>query len=74
MLEENSLDSTYDATDPGEARFVYEKDVNAPSRATYAAVRNIAPYAESILAASETVSNGVKICVDSDRYLNIDKE
>lgn len=43
MLEENSLDSVYDATDPGKARFVYKKDMNAPSGATYAIVRNIAP-------------------------------
>ena len=74
MLEENSLDSVYDANDSGEAWFVYKKDVNASSGATYAIVRNIAPYAESILAASETASNGVKIYVDSDKYLCIDTE
>ena len=50
------------------------QSASAPANAVYAVVRNIASYAESIPAASQTVLGGVKVCVDSDRYLNIDTE
>ena len=46
----------------------------APANAVYAVVRNIASYAESIPAASQTVVGGVKVYTDSEGYLNIDTQ
>ena len=47
---------------------------SAPANAVYAVVRNIASYAESIPAASQTVLGGVKVYTDSEGYLNIDTQ
>ena len=47
---------------------------SAPANAVYAVVRNIASYAESIPAASQTVLGGVKVYKDSEGYLNIDTQ
>lgn len=47
---------------------------SAPSGAVYAVVRNIASYAESIPAASQTVLGGVKVYKDSEGYFCIDTQ
>lgn len=47
---------------------------SAPANAIYAVVRNIASYAESIPAASQTVLGGAKMYVDSDGYFCIDTQ